>query len=143
MKPLIVLLIFTVFVSFLVHGVYAQSKEEKNSDVEIFMQIVLRNSNGNLIGYAEGTPQIFYPQEVLEWVEQRAEKSTNVKDSKKTTMLQFNDYVSWTKSESMGAYFVKLPVNDDIVTVLYFHFDSFHVVEGDTAQIFWTVLMPA
>ncbi len=144
MKISIMLLFSVVFAGLLIGCSYAQTNEEKNNDdVEIFMQIVLRNSDGILVGYIEGTPQIFHIDQIIDWVEPKANKSTIIKDGKKFEMLQFGNKFSWSETPTMGAYFLKIPINGKTVNGMYFHFDSFHISSDDTVQVFWTVFRPA
>ena len=144
MKILIMLLFFVLFAGLLTEYSYAEiNKEKNNNNVELFMQIVLRNSDGTLMGYVEDTPQqIFHIDQVVDWVESRANKSTIIKDGEKFEMLQFEEKFSYSKTKTFGGYFLKVPVNGRNVNGMYFSFDSFYILPGDTAQIFWTVFRP-
>jgi hypothetical protein len=141
MKILIMFLSFVLFASLLTEYSYAESSKEKNNDnVELFMQIVLRNSDGTLVGYIEDTPQqIFHIDQVVDWVESRANKSIIIKNGEKFEMLQFVDIISYSETKTFGGYFLKVPVNGKTVNGMYFSFDSFYILPGDTAQIFWTI----
>ena len=149
MKILIIMLFLVVFTGLLIGNSYADTEKTKNnSDVEIFMQTVVRNLDGTMVGYTEGTPQIFHIDKVIDWMEQRASKSTIIKDGKKFEMLQVVTIFNWPKNDpengfAMGAYTLDLPINGQTVNILYFHHDSFNTLPGDTAQIFWTVFRPA
>jgi len=120
----------------------AQISEQKNqSDTKVFIQILLRDSEGHLIGYSEGYPQIFYLDEVISWVEPRAQKSTIIKEGESREILQFEDGLSWSYAQTMGAYFLKLPAGGTAdATALYYYHDSFHVQPGDRGQVFWTII---
>lgn len=58
-----------------------EQKTQRNT--EVFIQILLRNSDGQLVGYIEGYPQIFYFDQVIDWVEPRAHKSTIIKEGER------------------------------------------------------------
>ena len=119
----------------------ADTNEQKiQTNTEIFIQILLRDSGGHLVGYIEGYPQIFYLDQVINWVEPQAHKSTIIKEGERHEIMQFEDKLSWSEAQTMGAYFLRLSIDDTMRTALYFHHDSFHVQPGDTAQIFWTVI---
>lgn len=144
MRVLITVLFSVVFTGLLIGSSYADTvKEKNNDDVEIFMQIVLRNSDGTLIGYIEDAPQqIFYVDQVIDWVEPKANKSIIIKDGKKFEMLKFNDKLNWSETKTMGGYYLNVPINGKMVNGMYFNFDSFYILPGDTAQIFWTIFRP-
>ena len=139
MKIMIIVLFSVILsVNVLIGNSYGQTTEAQKTkgSTEVFIQIQLRNSDGTLVGYVEGNPQIFYLDQVINWVEPRSHKSTIVKDGEIFELMQFEDKLSWSEAQSMGAYFLILPEG----TALYFHHDSFLVLPGDTAQVFWTVI---
>ena len=107
---------------------------------EIFIQIEVRDSNGQLVGYTEGNPQIFYLKTVLEWVEPLATKKIIIIDGKKTELLQYEYQIDIFKARSSAAYYLKLPVNGETVAVLYFYHESYPLLPDDTVTIHWTVL---
>jgi len=141
MRILITVLFSVVFAGLLIGSSYAETTKEKNNDnVEIFMQIVLRNLDGTLIGYIEDTPQqIFHIDQVIDWVEPKANKSMIIKDGKKFEMLQFKDKISWFETKTFGGYYLKVLINGKMVNGMYFNFDSFHILPGDTVQVIWTI----
>ena len=149
MKILIMLLFFVLFAGLLTEYSYAEINKEKNKDdIEVFMQTVLRNSDGILVGYTEGTPHVYYPDQLIDWVESRANKSTIIKDGKKFEMLQVETKFRWYETDpkngfAMGASFLNLPINGQTANILYFNHDSFNTSPGDTAQVFWTMFRPA
>ena len=115
---------------------------EKIETPRVFIQIKLYDANGQFIGYNEGIPQIFYLDKVIEWVEPRSQKSTIKINGEIFEILQFVDHMVWSEDQSHGQYYLQLPVNGQLKTILFFHQDSFHVKEGDRAYIFWTVFRP-
>ena len=115
---------------------------DKLETPQLFMQIKLYDANGQFIGYNEGIPQIFYLDMAIEWVEPRSQKSTIIINGESFEILQFEDHMAWYGDQSHGQYWLKLPVNGQLKTILFFHHDSFHVKEGDYANIYWTVFKP-
>ena len=107
---------------------------------EIFIQIEVRDSNGQLVGYTEGNPQIFYLKTALKWVEPLATKKIIMKDGERTELLQYEYQISIFEAQSSAAYYLKLPVNGKTVQVLHFYHDSYHLLPGDTVTIHWTIL---
>ena len=144
MRILITVLFSVVFVSLLIGSSYAETTKEKNNDnVEIFIQIILRNSDGVLIGYVEDTPQqIFHIDQVMDWLEPKANKSIIIKDGKKLEMLQFTNKFSWSETKTFGGYYLKIPINGKMVNGMYFNFDSFYILPNDTSQVVWTIFRP-
>lgn len=118
---------------------FAQTAMGKKSP-QIFMQIKLYDEDGNFVGYIEGYPQIFYLDQVIDWVEPLADKSTILKDGERYEVMHYVGSLTQFESQIMGAYFLKLPINGKTTTVLYFHHDSFPILPSDTAQVFWTVI---
>jgi len=129
-------ILFGVFAIIFINPVYAQ--EQKNP--EIFIQIEIRDSNGQLVGYTEGNPQIFYLNTALEWVEPLATKKIIMKDGERTELLQYEYQIDIFEAQSSAAYYLKLPVNGETVNVLYFYHDSYHLLPGDAVTIHWTVI---
>ena len=128
-----VVLLFSV-----IQNTYAESEIKS----PIFIQIKLYNSDGQLVGYNEGYPQIFHLNEAINWLESRSQKNTIVIDEKSFEILQFKDRMSWSESQSHGQYYLRLPINGNLQYAVFFHQDSFHVKDGDYAEIFWTVFRP-
>ncbi len=142
---IITMLIFVMFLSIIFVGnSYGQTKEtSNNTEVTtkpvVFIQMLVHDSNGQLVGYSEGQPQIFYRNDLIKWVESHSQKTIIKQGEKSFELMQFQDKVSVNKIQTSGAYFFRQPIDGDMKTFLYFHFDSFHLFPGDTTTILWTV----
>jgi len=136
---IITMLIFVMFLSIIFVGnSYGQTKETATKSV-FFIQMLVHDSNGQLVGYTEGQPQIFYRDHLIKWVEPKSHK-TIIKQGEKTfELMLYQDKVLVKKIQNSGAYFFRQPIDGDMKTFLYFHHDSFHLFPGDTATILWTV----
>ena len=135
----IVLSVSIVIMLFSAQNCFAQTTMVGKKPPQIFMQIQLRDAEGHFVGYIEGYPQIFYLDRVIDWVEPLARKSTVLKDGERHEIMHYVGSLDQFESQIMGAYFLKLPINGKMTTVLYFHHDSFSVLSSDTAQVFWTI----
>jgi len=142
---IITMLIFVMFLSIIFVGnSYGQTKETSNNTEAatkpvIFIQMLVHDSNGQLVGYTEGQPQIFYVDDLIKWVEPRSHKTIIKQGEKSFELMQYQDKVLVNKIRTTGAYFFRQPIDGDMKTFLYFHHDSFHLFPGDTATLLWTV----
>ncbi len=142
---IITMLIFVMFLSIIFVGnSYGQTKETSNNTgvatkSVVFIQMLVHDSNGQLVGYTEGQPQIFYVDKLIKSIEPKSQK-TIIKQGEKTFELIQNQHkILLDKTQTSGGYFLRQPIDGDMTTVLYFHHDSFHLLPGDTATILWTV----
>ncbi len=142
---IITMLIFVMFLSIIFVGnSYGQTKETSNNTEAatksvVFMQMYVHDSNGQMIGYTEGQPQIFYLDDLIKWVEPRSHKTIIKQGEKSFELMQYQDKALVNKIQTSGAYFFRQPIDGNMKTFLYFHFDSFHLLPGDTATLLWTV----
>ncbi len=142
---IITMLIFVMFLSIIFVGnSYGQTKETSNNTEAatksvVFIQMLVHDSNGQLVGYTEGQPQIFYRDDLIKWAEPRFHKTIIKQGEKSLELMQHQEKIFLDKAQTSGAYFFKQPIDGEIKTLLYFHHDSFHLLPGDTATILWTV----
>ena len=142
---IITMLIFVMFLSIIFVGnSYGQTKETSNNTEAatksvVFIQMLVHDSNGQLVGYTEGQPQILYRNNLIKWVELKSQKTIIKQGEKSFELMQYQDKVSVNKIQTSGAYFFRQPIDGDMKTFVYFHFDSFHLFPGDTTTILWTI----
>jgi len=142
---IITMLIFVMFLSIIFVGnSYGQTKETSNNTgvatkSVVFIQMLVHDSNGQLVGYSEGQPQIFYRDDLIKWVESQSHKTIIKQEEKSFELMQYQEKILLDKTQTSGAYFFKQPIDGNVKTLLYFHHDSFHLLAGDTATILWTV----
>ena len=142
---IITILIFVMFLSIIFVGnSYGQTKETSNNTEAatksvFFIQMLVHDSNGQLVGYTEGQPQIFYLDYLIKQIEPLTHKTIIKQGEKSFELMQYQDKVSVKKIQNSGAYFFRQPIDGDMKTFLYFHHDSFHLFPGDTTTILWTV----
>jgi len=108
-----------------------------------FIQLSFYDKYDNFIGYSENVPQVFNPSLIISWLEfVEADHRIVSKNGYPFHVFQFEDTVTESDSPSLGAYYLRLPFNEEISTVLYFSTNSFHFEEGDYAKVSWTVIYP-
>ncbi len=90
---------------------YAQFAVAQNERLpEIFIQIQVRDSNGYLVGYTEGQPQIFYLENIIEWLEPKANKTIIKQGEKNFVLMQYEYKIFSDTTQASGAYFLQLPI---------------------------------
>jgi len=142
---IITMLIFVMFLSIIFVGnSYGQTKETSNNTGAatksvVFIQMLVHDSNGQLVGYTEGQPQIFYLDYLIKQIEPLTHKTIIKQGEKSFELMQYQEKILLDKAQTSGAYFFRYPIDGDMKTLLYFHHDSFHLLPGDTATILWTV----
>jgi len=125
-------------------GLPITGAQKAQAVTEVFIQMRLYNSAGQLVVYTEGKPQqIFNLDKVIEWLEPISQKSTITRGGERFELLQFKGMSSFSKDESKGGYYLNQPVDGRWVQVLYFYHDSYRVLPGDTLEIFWTAIKPS
>ena len=108
----------------------------------IFIQVQVHNSNGQLVAYAEGQPDVFNLDSVIGWVEPKSVKTFIVRGGQNLELMQFTHHLSYSSLDMLSAYFVNAPLNGEQVTVMFFNNDSIPVTAGDQVDVFWTVIRP-
>jgi hypothetical protein len=128
-------LILLAFVNYPSFALWEQPKE-----IQLFLQIQVRDSDGRLVTYIEGKPRIFNLDVLTVWLESQSQKTTITKDGKTYEVLRSNFQQSFTETNTMGGYFVRLPVNGVIDYVMYMDHGSYHVKKGDTSTAYFTLI---
>jgi hypothetical protein len=130
-----------MFIAFTNYSVFALYEQPK--DIQLFLQIQVRNSDGTLVTYIEGKPKIFNLEKVSEYLESISQKSTFVKHGKIYEIFRSNSYSSFSQTNTMGGYFIKFPINGINTNVAYMDHGSYHVRHGDTIKAYFTLIRPA
>ena len=113
---------------------------QTHTTIEVFMQVEVRNANGQLVAYVEGPPDILDLVTTLDWVEPMAKKSTIIKDGAVRELEQFTQQFNFSNFDAPSAYYLTLPKGDTISTVFWYNHDSIPVIPGDTFRVFWTII---
>jgi len=146
MKLLIILLFVAVFFA-TVELSYSQLVriEQIQDPPKILLQLILRNSDGQLVSYVEGTSitQI-NPNLLNEYLNSLSSKTTII-DDKNYELFQWqktrNETVS--KTFSFAMYDLKvLPIDGKHRIALRINHEAYQVEPGDTISVYWTIFRP-
>jgi hypothetical protein len=129
------IVIFVAFTNYSTFALYEQPK-----DVQLFLQIQVRDSDGTLITYIEGKPRIFNLEKVSQYLESISQKSTFVKNGKTYEIFRSNSESSFSQTNTMGGYFIRFPINGIDTNVMYMDHGSYHVKQGDIIKAYFTLI---
>jgi len=126
---------------------YAQYTEpDSNTKVpEVMLQLVIRDSDGNLVTYVEGVHIIvIYPLELNEFLDNKNYKEFLIKDDKAYEIIQWQGRTEkFNKKYTYSSF--NLWANDQgkFKKVLMVRHDSYQTQPGDTVSVYWTIIRPA
>jgi hypothetical protein len=100
--------------------------------IQLLLQIQVRDSDGNLVTYIEGKPKIFDLDRFVQWLESKSQKNIMVKNDKKYEVRHISFESTFSQMNTMGGYFVKLPINGRIDNAIHMDHGSYHTRPGDT-----------
>jgi len=121
----------------------AQSPEP--TDLDVLLQIELRNSDGKLISYIEGKKIIqMRPAYLKEYLDGLSDKKIVTIQGKKFELIQFEKQIEHVaKYHAFAIYSLKIPVNGEMTQILLINNDAYQVAPGDTIKPWFTILRPA
>lgn len=123
-----------------------QSTPQKTINTpQILLQLQLRNSDGHIVSYIEGTKIVFIkPDKLNQFLDTLPDKKTIIKNGKKFELFQWiGPSEKYTKFHSWSGYELRvLPINGKYQTVLMILHNAYQTQPGDTATVRWTVLRP-
>jgi hypothetical protein len=135
------LLLSVVFVS-LIGNSYAQSDQTRPT--LIFVQTVVRNSDGQLVAYLEAN-KIFVPSLDLlnAYLDTQSPQRTFVNAGKSYDLihLEFPQNISGYDVVSKTAF--GIVVDNKQVMIAYSDHDGYPLVAGDTVTSIWTIVRPS
>ena len=111
---------------------------------EVLMQSVLRDSNGNLLGYVESEQIIGIHLGGFDYFLDHQDPTSIkffIKDDKKYESQQWEiKGVTFDKRHAWSATRLIDVIQNEFVTLLQIRHDSYQTQPGDTVRIFWTVI---
>lgn len=123
-----------------------QSEPQKTLNTpQVLLQLQLRNSDGQIVSYVEGTKIVFIkPDKLNEFLDKLPNKKTIIKNDKKFELIQWiGPTEKYNKFHSWSGYELRvLPINGKYQTVLTILHNAYQTGPGDTATVRWTVLRP-
>lgn len=121
---------------------YAQVTDVKDAKIpEILLQLILRDSNGNLLTYIE-TDQIYkiHSFEFNALLENKNQKEIEIKDGEKYKMIQWEGKTQkFHKKTTISQFTLWAPGEDEFQKIIIIGHNSYQTQPGDTLTVFWTV----
>jgi len=112
---------------------------------QIFLQLELRDSNGNLVTYIEAEQIIvIYPLELNEFLDNQSYKEFLIKDGKAYEIIQWQGKTEkFDKRHVYSLFNLYAPEQNEFNLVLTANHNSYKTQPGDTLRVFWTIIRPA
>lgn len=112
---------------------------------EVLLQLQLRNSDGQLFAYIEGT-KIVKPRPLLlnKYLDDKPNKKIITKEGKAFELIQWQGRTDrFNKVHSMALFQLKVPIDDEYRNALLINHEAYQIQPGDTATVYWTIIRPA
>ena len=153
MRKSIVLVFFLLLGSTLVGISYGQTRYAaddskltgaKNAESlpEVLLQLQLRDPNGHLLVYIEGTRIVnIKPVLLNQYLDTIPGKQIIMKEGKMYELIQFQrPEPTVIRSHSMAMFVLVAPIDDKNQNVMTINHDAYQVEPGDTAKVYWTII---
>ena len=104
---------------------------------EVSLQLLVRNSEGQLVAYIE--PSVMYIRNLAathEFLNKIANKTTIIKDGKNYELIEFKKVETYKQSGQLATYGINYKGN----FVLLFRHDGYIIQPNDTLTIHWKIL---
>ncbi len=115
-------------------------------EVKVFLQLVLRNSEGQLLAYVETEENLAVRPWYLDtYLNTVSDKKIISKDGNRYELIQFERYEPPAVKSyySMAMYVLIAPGDDNKnMPVLWMNHEAYQVQPGDQLKVYWTVFRP-
>lgn len=120
----------------------SEAQRPEPTDLDVLLQIELRNSDGKLISYIEGKKIIqMRPIYLKEYLDGLPDKKIVTIQGKKFELIQFEKSIEYViKYHAFAIYSLKIPVNGEMTEILLINNDAYQVKPGDTIKPMFTIL---
>ena len=112
---------------------------------EVLLQLQVRNSDGQLLAYIEGT-KIEQPRPLLlnQYLDDKPNKKIITKEGKAFELIQWQARTeTFQKVHSMAMFQLKVPVDNEYRNALMINHEAYQIQPGDTVTVYWTIIRPA
>ena len=133
------IIVFSIFSS----EAFAQTSQPEDNIFTIFVQVTLRNSDGDLVTYMESSKLYNVDKKII------SDSLDHISSSVKIPIFELNDYrfqvfiiESTTEFDSNTMYanvYYNVDIDEQTYTAARFSFDSFLTSPGDEATAVWTI----
>ena len=137
-KILAVLMLFVLV--FATANSYGQTTPT-SKQIQVFVQIQIRNSQGQLVAYLEPTVLKYGSADVINHFVDTKPKNLIIKDGKKFEQIQFEERGIFNRKLVMSQYHL-VDISNSSGLVLTLKNDGFPVQPNDSYHIWWTILVP-
>jgi len=112
---------------------------------EILLQLILRDSNGNLVTYIEAERiLLIYPLELNEFLENQNKKEFVIKDGKSYEIIHWQGKTQKFHTKTANSLFnLWAPGQDEFQKIIVVSHNSYQTQPGDTLTSFWTITRSA
>jgi hypothetical protein len=128
------------------YDVGERSEKVDFADVVVLLQLVLRDKDGNLLGYIETTEKMQVRHAFLYWyLMDKPNKHFVTIDNKPYEVIQWpgNEAPNTKEHYSMAMYVLLHNVPDfGRQNLVIMNHEAYQVDPGDKLEVYWTVLMP-
>jgi hypothetical protein len=121
---------------------YAQ--KAPSSDIDVLMQLELRNHDGKLISYVEGKKILKINKfQLNKFLDTLTDKQIVIIDGKKFEVIYFEKNIErFNRSHSFAIYGFMVPVEGKLSQVLLINNDAYQTVPGDYIKPKFTFVRP-
>jgi len=111
---------------------------------DVLLQLVLRNSDGNLLAYTE-TKEIMAlrPLYLMDYLDDITNKKIIIKEGKQLELIQFEKPEPTVKHRHTTAMYVLMAWVDEenkVLPLMWMNHEAFQVDPGDTMKVYWTFI---
>jgi len=119
------------------------AEAEKKDLPEVILQLQLRNSEGQLVSYIEGTQMRLINPFLLDKYLDTKQSQIIEKDNQSFELIQWQGPTEKIDNfHSMSIFELWVPRANDFGLVLNIKHDAYQVEPGDTITVYWTVIRP-
>lgn len=144
MKIQIALLIFVMFLGSI--GIsYGQDEgaTKVQKGPEVLLQLYLRNSDGQLVGYVEGTRILsIRPLWLDQYLDTQPDKKIISREGKPYELIHFAKVEKFNRFHSIAMYSLQVLEGEQYESVLLINHDAYQIEPGDVLSVYWTIIRP-
>lgn len=141
MKVLITIMIFFILFGLAGFAYVDGALAPQNEKLSVLLQLQIRNSEGKLVSYVEGTKIITIQPELLnEFLDKKPNKII-IEDAKKYELIQWKGQTErFDKVHAMTIFNLWVQKDGTWISPLGVIHNSYQVEPGDTATVYWTII---
>ena len=144
MKSLIIIVILVILFGLIGISYLQNTIAQQNEKLQVLLQLQIRNSEGHLVSYVEGTKIVTIRQIFLnEYLDEKPNKKIIVKEGKNYELIQWQARTEKFNRFHVQAMFqLHIQKDGEWVTPLTIIHNGYQVEPGDTITVYWTIMRP-